>query len=170
VGRPPSARPHRGGAYTPPSTIRNYVLAANAVIAEETPIAELDTPDGAGALIDAVRQRWGSAAASTFNAKCAALRSFLAYCRDQKWLAGDPLAELAREHQAPPAPRARSRADINRLLRDSTQWALIYESGVRIEEVLPLDVDDLDLRNSRARTTLKGCATYVNLGWPQLGG
>src|ERR1700694_5954456 len=44
-------------------------------------------------------------------------------------------------------------------LRERALWRLLYETAARVNEILSLDVDDLDLPNKRARVTSKGGAT-----------
>ncbi|MFI6803131.1 tyrosine-type recombinase/integrase [Streptosporangium canum] len=46
-------------------------------------------------------------------------------------------------------------------LRERPLWRLLYESAARSSEVLGLDVDELDLRNRRARVRRKGGAVDV---------
>ena len=46
-------------------------------------------------------------------------------------------------------------------LREKTLWRLLYETAARASEVLGLDVDDLDLRNRRARVRRKGGAVDI---------
>ncbi|MGH3772014.1 MAG: tyrosine-type recombinase/integrase [Pseudonocardiaceae bacterium] len=36
-------------------------------------------------------------------------------------------------------------------LRERTLWRLLYETAARAEEVLGLDIEELDLRNRRAK-------------------
>jgi len=158
----------RSGYLTTPNTIKAYLSAAAAVVDPAAPVAELDTEPGAAALRTAVTGRWGSAAPATFNAKRAAIAAFTGFCRDRGWITTDPLAGLTRTPQPKPVPRARPRAEIDRLLRDTRHplrdrvlWALLYETTARAEEILALDVEDLDLRNSRAGVVRKGSAPDI---------
>ncbi|MEU3625982.1 tyrosine-type recombinase/integrase [Amycolatopsis coloradensis] len=40
-------------------------------------------------------------------------------------------------------------------------WALLYETTARADEILALNVEDLDLRNSRAGVIRKGSAPDI---------
>lgn len=108
---------------------------------------------------------WGTAAPATFNARLGALASATAFWRDQGWLKGDPLVRIRRRPRTPDRTRALDRAEVERLLtrdgtalRERTLWRLLYESAARATEVLSLDVDELDLRNRRAKVRRKGGA------------
>ncbi|MEU1387334.1 MULTISPECIES: tyrosine-type recombinase/integrase [unclassified Nonomuraea] len=84
---------------------------------------------------------------------------------------------LARQRPAaPPAPplphpgplKALDRGQVeallthqSRTLRERALFRLLYESAARAEEALALDVDDLDLRNRRAKVRRKGGALDV---------
>ncbi|MFD1503095.1 tyrosine-type recombinase/integrase [Streptosporangium lutulentum] len=46
-------------------------------------------------------------------------------------------------------------------LRERTLWRLLYESAARTQEVLGLNVEELDLRNRRAKVRRKGGAVDV---------
>lgn len=101
--------------------------------------------------------RWGGAAVATVNARLDALGSACAWWRHQNWLTGDPLHRVRRCART----RALARADVETLLsrpnlavRERILWRLLYDSAARAEEVLALDVDELDLRNGRARLLL----------------
>jgi integrase/recombinase XerC/integrase/recombinase XerD len=61
-----------------------------------------------------------------------------------------------------------SRTEIDELLaredvalREKTLWRMLYETAARASEVLSLDVDDLDLRNRKAKVRRKGGAVDV---------
>ena len=95
-----------------------------------------------------------------------ALRSAIRYWTEQTWLAGDPTQALRRRGRAPDRTKALSRAEVEALLalegiglRELTLWRLLYETAARAAEVLALDVDDLDLRNRRAKVRRTGVRT-----------
>ncbi|WP_433425912.1 tyrosine-type recombinase/integrase [Microtetraspora malaysiensis] len=152
-------------------TAKAYAIALRALLAEfgeQAPLAELEGEAGADRLAAWFTSRWGGAAAATFNVRLDALGSACAWWRDQHWLAGDPLRRIRRRARTPDRTRALSRADIETLLtlprlalRERTLFRLLYESAARAQEVLALDVDDLDLRNRRARVRRKGGAVDV---------
>ena len=130
----------RSGYLTAPNTIRAYLSAAAAVVDPAASVAVLDTEPGAAALRAAVAGRWGSAAPATFNARRAAIAAFTGFCRDRGWITTDPLAGLARTPQPKPLPRARPRAEVDRLLRGTSHplrdwvlWAAVRDHRPRRE-------------------------------------
>jgi integrase len=112
--------------------------------------------------------RWGAKAPATFNRNLDAIRSAIGYWREQNWLTGDPTKALRRRTRAPDRTRALSRGDVEQLLtrehlalRERTLWRMLYETAARTNEILYLDIEDLDLRNRRAKVTRKGSAIDV---------
>jgi integrase len=113
-------------------------------------------------------RRWGKSAASTVNARLDALRSAADWWRHQGWISGDPTRRIRRRPRIPDRTRAIGRGDIEHLLtrahlplRERTLWRMLYETAARAEEVLALDVEDLELRNRRAKVRRKGGAADV---------
>jgi integrase len=110
---------------------------------------------------------WGGSAPKTFNTRLTALGSACDYWREQGWLTGDPLVRLRPRPVAADRSKALSTAAVSNLLalqvplREKVLWTLLYESAARVEEVLRLDVEDLDLANRRAVVTRKGGAQDV---------
>jgi len=146
-----------------PTTERSYRQTLAVVVdalGSEMPIAELE-PAGLERLLE---QRWGKAAAATWNRQVATLRSFLSYCRRRSWLTEATLeAKRRREHEdrtrsipALELERLWRRGDV--ALRDKALWRLLYESAARATEALSLNVEDLDIANKRARIRSKGGA------------
>ncbi len=113
---------------------------------------------------------WGSKGPKTFNIRLTALAAACGYWREQQWPAGDRLVRL----RARPAPtdtsKAVSRARVAEILgsdaalRERVLWHMLYESSVRAEEVLMLDVPDLDTANRCAVVTRKGGSREV-IAW-----
>jgi site-specific recombinase XerD len=119
-------------------------------------------------LADAAAGLWGHLAARTWNRHVATVRSFLSWCRDHGWPAGDLHLAASRR----PAPSDDSKAiplpQLERLwgnreipLRERALWRLLYDSAARAESVLALDVPDLDLANRQARARVKGGHTHL---------
>jgi integrase len=132
------------------------------------PLAVLDEPAAAAALVAWFTARWGERAPATFNRNLDTLRSAIGYWRDQGWLTIDPTRPLRRRGRAPDRTRALSREEITALLaredvplRERTLWRMLYETAARASEVLALDVEDLDLRNRCAKVRRKGNAVDV---------
>jgi integrase/recombinase XerC/integrase/recombinase XerD len=133
-----------------------------------TPIASMAEPAAAAAITAWFTGRWGSRSPSTFNRNLDALRSAIGYWREQEWLSGDPTRQLRRRRRPADRTPARSRSEIDQLLgredvplREKALWRMLYETAARAAEVLALDVDDLDLRNRRAKVRRKGGAVDV---------
>jgi integrase len=132
------------------------------------PLAVLDEPAAAAALVAWFTARWGERAPATFNRNLDTLRSAIGYWRDQGWLTIDPTRPLRRRSRVPDRTRALSREEITALLaredvplRERTLWRMLYETAARASEVLALDVEDLDLRNRCAKVRRKGNAVDV---------
>jgi integrase len=89
-------------------------------------------------------------AASTFNRRYAALQSFVRWCQLQGWLADDPLHGLERRPQPRHAPRALDPEQVETTLRrirdvrDRALFWLIYDGGLRCQEALAINLEDID--------------------------
>src|SRR5579862_1963438 len=91
-------------------------------------------------------------APSTYNRRLAALRSFVRWCLKRRWLTEDPLQGVERR----PQPRAASRAldpeqveAVLRAIRDVRDRAffwLLYDGGLRCQEALAINIEDIDWR------------------------
>lgn len=158
---------------TNPNTLRAYRTALHGLrdeLGADTPLAVLDTDQGADAVAAWFLGRWGDAAPATVNVRIDALRSAGAWWRDQGtgWITTDPARRLQRRGAPPPRDRAIDRAVLLDFLaqpelplRERTLYRLLYESAARTEEVLGLDVPDLDRPNRRSPVRRKGGAQDV---------
>jgi integrase/recombinase XerC/integrase/recombinase XerD len=152
-------------------TRRVYAGTLRSLIAKlgpATAVASLSEPEAAAAITAWFTERWGGRAASTYNRNLDALRSAIGYWREQDWLSGDPTRGLRRRRRPVDRTRALSRAEIEQLLaredvplREKTLWRMLYETAARAAEVLALDIEDIDLRNRRARVRRKGGAVDI---------
>jgi integrase len=111
------------------------------------------------------RTRYAAAAPATWNRELATVRAAVAWWRQLGWLGADPTGELERRRERIDRTRALTRGELERLfarrdlgLRERTLWRLLYETAARVNELLALDVEDLDLANRRARVHSKGGA------------
>jgi len=101
-------------------------------------------------------------AASTFNRRYAALRSFARWCMTQGWLADDPLMGVERRPQVRGEPRALDPEQVEARLRtihdtrDRALFWLIYDGALRCREALTIDVDDIDWTERCIRIHGKG--------------
>jgi len=134
-------------------------------LGSDTPVDQLNDPATAARVCSWFNKRWGSKAPSTYNRNLDAIRSAGAYWMDQGWLATDPTRILRRRTRPPDRTKALSRAEIEDLLsddrlplRERALYRVLYETAARTNEVLSLDVQDLDLRNRRAKVRRKGGA------------
>ena len=97
---------------------------------------------------------------STVARKTAAIRSFCSHLVEQGVLRSDPSAALPSPRVAKSIPKAMTRSEIQALLaqpehsngaesiRDRAMLELLYASGLRVTELVNLNVDDVDLEAS----------------------
>ncbi len=101
-------------------------------------------------------------AASTFNRRYAALRSFVRWCMTHGWVQDDPLVGLERRPQPRRGPRALDPEQVAARLRtihdarDRALFWLIYDGALRCREALTIDVDDVDWTERCIRIHGKG--------------
>ncbi|HEX6511853.1 MAG TPA: site-specific tyrosine recombinase/integron integrase [Chloroflexota bacterium] len=133
-------------------------------------------------------------AASTIARRIAAVKSFFHYLREQGTIHEDPTQALQAPKVGKYVPKSISKEEIDRLLqqpksnsamglRDRAMLELIYATGMRVTELVSLDVADVDFeagqvacagRGSRrrlipaSRASLAAVETYVNKGRPIL--
>lgn len=100
-----------------------------------------------------------------------AVRSFCRYLIREGVLSANPAAEVRAPRTRRALPRALDVDQIARLLeipaedplaiRDRALMELLYSSGLRLAEVVGLDVGDVDLRDAMVRVTGKGRRTRL---------
>ena len=146
----------------PDTTARTYAgtlerLAAR--LGRDRPLAGVADEELAGA----AGELWGHLAPRTWNRHVATVRSFMSWCRDHGWPAGN--LHLAADRRPVPADDSKAipLPQLERLwgnrdipLRERALWRLLYDSAARAEDALGLDVPDLDLANRQARARIKG--------------
>lgn len=108
---------------------------------------------------------------ATVARRAAAARTFTAWCRRRGLAAADPGDRLAspRGHRTLPAVLSQGQAEALMTtatmaaddgspegLRDRAALELLYATGVRVSELVGLDVDDVDLPRRTVRVTGKG--------------
>jgi integrase/recombinase XerC/integrase/recombinase XerD len=147
-----------------------YGATAAAFTAEfgDTDVYRLD-PDAVAAWF---RSRWSARSAQTWNQNRSALRSMEGWWNDgvrrtegQHWGIPDPFARITRRDIPEDRTRALTREQVRQLLddtrvpiRERALWSVLYESAARVHEVLALNIEDVDLRNHRAKVVRKGGA------------
>jgi len=131
---------------------------------------------------------------STVARKMAAAKSFFHYLFQSGTLADDPTASLGSPRVEKPLPKAAAREDIEILLkapqgnspkslRDRAILELLYATGMRVTELISLDLESIDLDTGTVRVFGKGAkerlmpihargveavSIYVNDGRPDL--
>jgi integrase/recombinase XerD len=103
------------------------------------------------------------AAVSTIARKVAALKSFFSYLKTAQLISSDPSSGVEAPRVAKRTPRTLSGEDISRLLaapgagsspkalRDRALLRLLCATGLRVSELVALQLDDLDLINRAVR-------------------
>lgn len=100
-----------------------------------------------------------------------ALRSFFSYLIDQQEITHNPAVGIRAPKSPRPLPKTLDVDQMGRLLdlpadeplavRDRAIMELFYSSGLRLAELVTLDLNDLDLRDGTVRVTGKGNKTRV---------
>jgi integrase/recombinase XerD len=107
-------------------------------------------------------------ATSTVARKIAAVKSFFHFLTDQGGLGYDPTENLDSPRVNKYLPKAISVNDIHKLLeqpirhggpealRDQAMLGLLYGTGMRVTELVSLNLDDVDLSSAKVRCAGKG--------------
>ncbi len=100
-------------------------------------------------ILRAFLARQESLAPATYNRRLAALRSFTGWLREQGWLAEALLDGIKRKPEGKRAARALDVQKVESVLRtiedprDRALFWLIYDGGLRCQEALFIDIDDI---------------------------
>jgi integrase len=106
--------------------------------------------------------RQESLAPATYNRRLAALRSFTRWLREQGWLAEALLDGIERKPEGKRMPRALDAQNVESVLRkiddqrDRALFWLIYDGGLRCQEALAIDIDDISWSDRSIRLHGKG--------------
>lgn len=90
-----------------------------------------------------------SLAPATYNRRLAALRSFTRWLRDQGWVADTLLDGMKRKPEGKRTARALDAQQVESVLRkiedprDRALFWLIYDGGLRCQEALAIEIDDI---------------------------
>ena len=154
-----------------PHTLRCYEDDLNQFA---TYLAEAGGVDADPAAVDARRLRSYAAwlgtrgyAASTVARRLASLRSFFRYQRRQGVVGVDPAGGLRNPKQPKRLPKLLGVDEVARFLnaiptatplglRDRAMFEVLYGGGLRVGELVGLDLDDLDLEQGLVRVRGKG--------------
>jgi integrase/recombinase XerC len=100
-------------------------------------------------IVQAYLAREETLAPTTYNRRLAALRSFLAFLHTQGWYTEDLLAGVERKPERTQVARALDAQRVESVLRQITDprdralfW-LIYDGGLRCQEALAIDIEDI---------------------------
>lgn len=106
--------------------------------------------------------------AATIARKMAAVKSMFHYLTRQGFITANPAADLGSPEVKKPLPRAISVDDVDRLmrqadkkgtpegLRDRGMLHLLYATGMRVTELVTLDLNDLDFERGAVRCVGRG--------------
>ena len=94
---------------------------------------------------------------ATVLRRLAALRSFFKYLKDEDEITGDPTEGVNRPRVEKKAPRILTTEEVDRLLaqpdkktlkgiRDRAMLELLYATGIRVSELISLEMADIELR------------------------
>lgn len=107
-------------------------------------------------------------ASSTRSRKIAALKSFFKFMKDERIIEHNPLTEVRQPRAGQSLPKALSLEDVDQLLetasnvnsaeevRDAAMVELMYAAGLRVSELVGLNVRDVDLDAGTVRAFGKG--------------
>ena len=110
---------------------------------------------------------------ATRSRKIAALRSFMKFLVDERVLDENPTTHVRTPRAGRPIPKVLSAGDVNSLLqtaasgtepeerRDYAMIELMYAAGLRVSELVNLDVQHVNLRSATVRTMGKGSKERV---------
>ncbi len=104
---------------------------------------------------------------STIARKLAALRSFYQFCVKKKWVTDNPAKVISTPKQEKPVPSFLSEEEMNRFLdlpssnkplhlRDRAMLELLYASGMRVSELVGLNLEDVHFEERLIRVRGKG--------------
>jgi site-specific recombinase XerD len=106
--------------------------------------------------------RQESLAPATYNRRLAALRSFTRWLHDQGWQTVTFLDEVQRKPEGKRATRALDAQKVESMLRkiedprDRALFWLIYDGGLRCQEALAIDIEDISWSDRSIRLHGKG--------------
>jgi integrase len=123
----------------------------------QQPVTAL-TPD----ILQAFLARQESLAPATYNRRLAALRSFTQWLHDQGWETATLLDGIQRKPEGKRATRALDVQQVKSVLRtiedprDRALFWLIYDGGLRCQEALAIDIEDISWSERSIRLHGKG--------------
>ena len=165
-----NASPHTVAAYDSDlSQFLAFTAAQQRKKLTELRPEDIDLPAVRAFMADLYRQ--GQARASV-SRKLSALRTFTRYMRREGWIEGDPVALAAAPKREQKVPSHLSVDEMSTLLatpdasqplgcRDRAILELFYASGLRLSELVGLDVEDVNLSARMVRVMGKGAKERI---------
>ena len=165
-----NASPHTVAAYDSDlSQFLAFTAAQQRKKSTELQPVDIDLPSVRAFMADLYRQ--GQARASV-SRKLSALRTFTRYMRREGWIEGDPVALAAAPKREQKVPSHLSVHEMSTLLatpdasqplgcRDRAILELFYASGLRLSELVGLDVEDVNLSARMVRVMGKGAKERI---------
>jgi integrase/recombinase XerC len=157
--------PHTLRAYdTDLSQFLTHLAARDGVKASEIAVGRFD-PDGVRGFLAELHERGNSRASA--GRRLAALRTFARYLVREELLADDPTALVGAPRKEQTLPAHLAVDEVNQLLaapdlatpagrRDRAILELFYASGLRLSELVDLDLEDVNLSSRVVRVRGKG--------------
>ena len=165
-----NASPHTVAAYDSDlSQFLAFTAAQQRKKGTELRPVDIDLPAVRAFMADLYRQ--GQARASV-SRKLSALRTFTRFMRREGWIEGDPVALAAAPKREQKVPAHLSMDEMSTLLatpdasnplgcRDRAILELFYASGLRLSELVGLDVEDVNLSARMVRVMGKGAKERI---------
>ena len=139
-------------------------LCAHGKVEQPPPPTDIDAMAVRGFVATLSREGLGK---SSISRKLSAVRSFLRHCERQEWIASNPAVGIPAPKVPRRLPRHLTVDEIFALLdriegpeaataRDRAILEFLYATGLRVGELVALDVDDVDLDAQMVRVLGKG--------------
>jgi integrase/recombinase XerC len=154
-------------------TVSNYAreLRALALWCDQQGIGEWRALDSQHLRTFAARSHAAGLAPRSVQRRLSAARSFFGYLIRERVLAANPADDIRAPKAAKRLPASLDVDQVARLLeipgedalavRDRALMELLYSSGLRLAELVGLDLPDLDLADATVRVTGKGSKTRI---------
>ncbi|MGH9239526.1 MAG: tyrosine recombinase XerC [Vicinamibacterales bacterium] len=165
-----NASPHTVAAYDSDlSQFLSFAAGHHRTLRAELRPKQIDLPTVRAFMADLYRQ---GQARSSVSRKLSALRTFTRYMRREGWIEGDPVALAASPKREQKVPAHLSVDEMSTLLstpdsteplgcRDRAILELFYASGLRLSELVGLDVEDVNLSARMVRVMGKGAKERI---------
>lgn len=165
---PPSADPTKvgfrseGGYGVAPQSTSSTVVAVKTDLTQR--LLAVTADDVKALLVFLGDQNYSK---STIARKLATLRSFYRFCVRRNYLPANPLASIRMPKQEKRLPKFLNVEEVNRLLqtpdgstllgaRDRAMLEVMYSTGIRVSELVALNVDDIDFTAQLVKVRGKG--------------